>query len=170
MRLGYVVGNAGLGKALIIIGLANAISVLTSISLSAIATNLKVKVGGPYYIIKDPDKSIVSGVLAAEDIDLDAEPEEGKQAEVAAALDALADTEANGALLWLLQSRETRDGAGQAQKERAGRADTFNPGTRWLIRGIQTKLGPFDTKDLRSGPLDVPEMLRKDESNQCDRG
>jgi hypothetical protein len=93
LRLGYVVGNAGLGKALIIIGLANAISVLTSISLSAIATNLKVKVGGPYYIIKDPDKSIVSGVLAAEDIDLDAEHEEGKQAEVAAALDALADTE-----------------------------------------------------------------------------
>ena len=31
LRLGYVVGNAGLGKALIIIGLANAISVLTSI-------------------------------------------------------------------------------------------------------------------------------------------
>jgi amino acid transporter len=51
LRLGYVVGNVGLGKALIIIGLANAISVLTSISLSAIATNLKVKVGGPYYII-----------------------------------------------------------------------------------------------------------------------
>ena len=40
---------------------------------------------------------------------------------------------------------------------------------RWLIRGIQTKLGPFDTKHLRSGPLDVSQMLRKDESNQCDR-
>jgi amino acid transporter len=51
LRLGYVVGNAGLKHAFIIIGLANAISVLTSISLSAIATNLKVKVGGPYYII-----------------------------------------------------------------------------------------------------------------------
>jgi len=51
LRLGYVVGNAGLSKALIIIGLANLISVLTSFSLSAIATNLKVKVGGPYYII-----------------------------------------------------------------------------------------------------------------------
>ena len=38
------------------------------------------------------------------------------------------------------------------------------------MRGIQTKLGPFDTIDLRSGPLNVPEMLRKDESNQCDRG
>jgi amino acid transporter len=51
LRLGFVVGNAGLGRALVIIGLANAISVLTSISLSAIATNLRVKGGGPYYII-----------------------------------------------------------------------------------------------------------------------
>ena len=31
MRLGYVVGSAGLTRALVIIGLANAISVLTSI-------------------------------------------------------------------------------------------------------------------------------------------
>jgi amino acid transporter len=51
LRLGYVVGNAGLGQALIMIGLANAISVLTSISLAAIATNLKVKGGGDYYLI-----------------------------------------------------------------------------------------------------------------------
>jgi hypothetical protein len=39
LRLGYVVGNAGLGHALIILLLANGISVLTTISLSAIATN-----------------------------------------------------------------------------------------------------------------------------------
>jgi amino acid transporter len=51
LRLGYVVGNAGLGRALLIIGVANAISILTTLSLSAVATNLKVKVGGPYYII-----------------------------------------------------------------------------------------------------------------------
>ena len=51
LRLGYVVGNAGFGRALIIIGLANVISVLTTISLSAIATNLKVKGGGDYYLI-----------------------------------------------------------------------------------------------------------------------
>ena len=51
LRLGYVIGNAGLMSALLIIGLANAISVLTSISLSAIATNLKVKSGGDYYLI-----------------------------------------------------------------------------------------------------------------------
>jgi amino acid transporter len=51
LRLGYVVGNAGLGLALLILVLANSISVLTSVSLSAIATNLKVKGGGDYYLI-----------------------------------------------------------------------------------------------------------------------
>jgi amino acid transporter len=51
LRLGYVVGSAGLAKALIIIALANTISILTSISLSAVATNLKVKGGGDYYLI-----------------------------------------------------------------------------------------------------------------------
>jgi amino acid transporter len=50
-RLGYVVGAAGLGEALVILLFANAISVLTSLSLSAIATNLKVKGGGDYYLI-----------------------------------------------------------------------------------------------------------------------
>ncbi|MDT8419884.1 MAG: hypothetical protein RQ754_05580 [Desulfuromonadales bacterium] len=51
MRLGYVVGAAGLQQALLIILIANAISVLTSISLSAIATNLTVRGGGDYYLI-----------------------------------------------------------------------------------------------------------------------
>jgi len=51
LRLGYVVGNAGLGHALIILLLTNCISVLTTISLSAIATNTKVKGGGVYYLI-----------------------------------------------------------------------------------------------------------------------
>ena len=46
-----MVGHAGLGRALIIIGLANIISILTSVSLSAIATNIKVKGGGDYYLI-----------------------------------------------------------------------------------------------------------------------
>jgi len=50
-RLGYVVGAAGLGKALLIILLANVISILTSISVAAIATNIKVKGGGDYYLI-----------------------------------------------------------------------------------------------------------------------
>ena len=51
LRLGYVVGNAGLGLSLLILLLANGISVLTSVSLSAIATNIRVKGGGDYYLI-----------------------------------------------------------------------------------------------------------------------
>ncbi len=51
LRLGFVVGEAGLLRALSIIALANAISILTSLSLSAIATNLNVKGGGDYYVI-----------------------------------------------------------------------------------------------------------------------
>ncbi|BBO83638.1 Na-K-Cl cotransporter [Desulfosarcina ovata subsp. sediminis] len=51
LRLGYVMGSAGLARGLIIIALANAISVITSISLSAVATNLKVRGGGDYYLI-----------------------------------------------------------------------------------------------------------------------
>lgn len=51
MRLGYVVGAAGLRDALLILLIANAISVLTSLSLSAIATNLTVRGGGDYYLI-----------------------------------------------------------------------------------------------------------------------
>ena len=51
LRLGYVVGDAGLGRALLIILMANTVSVLTSCSLAAIATNFKVKGGGDYYLI-----------------------------------------------------------------------------------------------------------------------
>ena len=50
-RLGFVVGSGGLGRALVILLIANAISVLTSLSLSAISTNIRVKVGGVYYLI-----------------------------------------------------------------------------------------------------------------------
>lgn len=51
MRLGYVVGSAGLKQALLIIFIANLISILTSLSLSAVATNLTVRGGGDYYLI-----------------------------------------------------------------------------------------------------------------------
>jgi len=46
LRLGYVVGNGGLWQTLMIIGIATAVSVLTSISLAAIATKIDVKGGG----------------------------------------------------------------------------------------------------------------------------
>ncbi len=51
LRLGYVVGSAGLGRTLVILVFANGISILTTISLSAIATNIHVKGGGDYYLI-----------------------------------------------------------------------------------------------------------------------
>ena len=50
-RLGFVVGSAGLSRALVMLALATLISGLTSLSLSAIATNRKVRGGGDYYLI-----------------------------------------------------------------------------------------------------------------------
>ena len=51
LRLGYVVGEAGLARALVILALANTISLLTTFSLSAVSTNMRVKGGGDYYLI-----------------------------------------------------------------------------------------------------------------------
>lgn len=51
LRTGWVVGQAGLWGALAIIALANAISFMTGLSLSAIATSMDVKAGGNYYLI-----------------------------------------------------------------------------------------------------------------------
>ena len=46
-----MVGSAGLGRALLSLALAKSISVLTSLSLAAIATNRKVRGGGDYCLI-----------------------------------------------------------------------------------------------------------------------
>ncbi len=51
LRLGQVVGNAGVFYALIIVLISKVITTLTSLSLSAIATNTRVKGGGAYYLI-----------------------------------------------------------------------------------------------------------------------
>ncbi len=51
LRTGWVVGQAGLVHALLIVALANAISLLTGLSLSAVATAMQVRAGGKYYII-----------------------------------------------------------------------------------------------------------------------
>ncbi|HVY62380.1 MAG TPA: amino acid permease, partial [Planctomycetota bacterium] len=51
LRLGSVVGEAGLGQALAILAVASGVCVLTGLSLAAVATNLRVKGGGDYYII-----------------------------------------------------------------------------------------------------------------------
>lgn len=51
LRAGWVVGQTGLIGALVIVAIANAISFLTGLSLSAIATSMNVRAGGNYYII-----------------------------------------------------------------------------------------------------------------------
>ncbi|MEA2084971.1 MAG: Na-K-Cl cotransporter [Thermodesulfobacteriota bacterium] len=51
LRLGWVVGQVGIMGSLLIVLLANSITLATSLSLSAVATNTRVGVGGAYYII-----------------------------------------------------------------------------------------------------------------------
>ena len=51
MRLGWVVGNAGLIGAIIIIIIAHVIAVTTGLSLSSVATDKKIGAGGIYYIL-----------------------------------------------------------------------------------------------------------------------
>lgn len=51
LRIGWVVGQAGLWGALAIIAIANLISLLTGLSLAAIATSMEVRAGGNYYLI-----------------------------------------------------------------------------------------------------------------------
>lgn len=51
LRIGWVVGHVGLGRALLVIALANAISLVTALSLSAVATTMRVGAGGAYWMI-----------------------------------------------------------------------------------------------------------------------
>lgn len=51
MRLGWVVGNAGLVGVIAIIVIAHVISVTTGLSISSIATDKKVGAGGVYYVL-----------------------------------------------------------------------------------------------------------------------
>ncbi|MDH3517433.1 MAG: Na-K-Cl cotransporter [Acidimicrobiia bacterium] len=51
LRTGWVVGNVGLPAAVVIVVIANAVTLATALSLAAIATNMRVGAGGAYYII-----------------------------------------------------------------------------------------------------------------------
>jgi amino acid transporter len=51
LRLGWVLGNVGLPTTIVIVTLATAITFLTGLSLSALATNMRVGGGGAYFII-----------------------------------------------------------------------------------------------------------------------
>jgi amino acid transporter len=51
LRFGWVVGNAGLPLTLFIVLLATSITAITALSASAVATNMRVGVGGEYFMI-----------------------------------------------------------------------------------------------------------------------
>ncbi len=51
LRTGWVVGNVGLQNAIVIVVIANLVTMATSLSLAAIATNMRVGAGGAYYMI-----------------------------------------------------------------------------------------------------------------------
>lgn len=51
LRQGWVVGNAGLGGAIAIILIANVITISTGLSISSVATNIRVRAGGAFSII-----------------------------------------------------------------------------------------------------------------------
>lgn len=51
LRVAYVVGSVGLAQTLAILALSTVVSVLTSISLAVVATNLRVRGGGEYFLI-----------------------------------------------------------------------------------------------------------------------
>ncbi len=51
LRSGWMVGNVGFIGGLLLVALANMISLATGLSLSAIATNMNVKAGGAYYLV-----------------------------------------------------------------------------------------------------------------------
>jgi amino acid transporter len=51
LRFGWVVGNLGLPVTLLVVILASSITFVTALSASAVATNMKVGVGGEYYMV-----------------------------------------------------------------------------------------------------------------------
>jgi amino acid transporter len=51
LRMGWVVGNAGIVGTIIIVTVSSAITLITALSMSSIATNMKVGGGGAYYMV-----------------------------------------------------------------------------------------------------------------------
>lgn len=63
LRVGWVVGNAGLIGTLLIVLLANSITFISTLSLSALSTNMRVGVGGAYYLISRSMGLEIGGAL-----------------------------------------------------------------------------------------------------------
>jgi amino acid transporter len=51
LRMGWVVGNAGLASTILIVTISSAITLITALSMSSIATNMKVGGGGAYFMV-----------------------------------------------------------------------------------------------------------------------
>ena len=51
LRLSWVVAEAGIGQAILVILLATVVTSITTLSMSAISTNGQIKGGGTYYMI-----------------------------------------------------------------------------------------------------------------------
>ncbi|HHH53842.1 MAG TPA: Na-K-Cl cotransporter, partial [Bacteroidetes bacterium] len=51
LRFGWVVGNMGVPMTILIVLMASSITFITGLSASAIATNIKVGIGGEYYLV-----------------------------------------------------------------------------------------------------------------------
>jgi len=63
LRVGWVVGNAGVLGTLAIVLLANAITLVTALSLSALSTNMRVGAGGAYWLISRSMGLEIGGAL-----------------------------------------------------------------------------------------------------------
>lgn len=51
LRFGWTLGNLGLGRTLLLVTVCNSVTLLTGLSLSALATNREVRGGGAYYLV-----------------------------------------------------------------------------------------------------------------------
>jgi solute carrier family 12 sodium/potassium/chloride transporter 2 len=68
LRLSWVVAEAGIGQAILIVLLATAVTSLTALSMSAISTNGQIKGGGTYYMISrslGPEFGAAIGIIFA---------------------------------------------------------------------------------------------------------
>ena len=68
LRLSWVVGNAGIGQAILIVLLATTVTTLTALSMSAISTNGQIKGGGTYFMISrslGPEFGAAIGIIFA---------------------------------------------------------------------------------------------------------
>lgn len=63
LRLGWVVGNAGLGGALLMLGTSLVITITTGLSLSSIASNTRIGAGGPFEVLTRALGFEISGVI-----------------------------------------------------------------------------------------------------------